>query len=333
MTRQTPVQNRLTRSVDRIAWGLLDLRDRCIARGWWPARRLVAVDASGGRWAIRGTRAVTRSGSGAARAAAVQAPHCVWGQSHLPTMARRALPAAVLEVLTSHAPLPLERMVCAWHAQPTADGGWCVDWGLVPRTRLDALRQTYGLAEDAPVFLLRPDGTAWIARDAAYARWQRRQRWWDAAGILAVGLVVVSAAAVALMPAVLQRQGVVGAMQQLQTLEPQATPIRQQLDALRAQAQVVEEIRSGHASAVPAATIVDALAAALPDDTVLDRIDISGRDIRITGLTPNATDLLSRVAGNALFSDAKAPHAAVRDGATNKERFTFELRWKGQGAS
>ena len=333
MTRKTAVQNRFTQGADRIAWGLLDLRDRGIAHGWWPARGTVAVDASGTRWAIRGERAAPLPGAGAARAAAVGADRCLWGQLTLPAMARRALPAAVDEALVSQSPLPPDHMLRAWRAEPTADGGWRVDWGLAPRDHLAALRQAQGLGEVAPAFLLRPDGAAWMVRDVAFSRWQRHQRWWDTAGLLAIGLVVASAAALALMPAALQRQGVVGAMQQLQTLEPQAAPIRQQLDALRAQARIVEDIRAGHDAAVPAASIIEALAATLPDDTVLDRIDINGRDIRIAGLTPNATDLLSRVAGNAVFSDAKAPNAAVRDPASNKERFTFELRWKGESAS
>jgi general secretion pathway protein L len=74
--------------------------------------------------------------------------------------------------------------------------------------------------------------------------------------------------------------------------------------------------------------LLDTLAAALPDDTALDRLDINGAEIRIGGLTSNATDLLSLLSKNPNFSSAKATNAAVRDNATNKERFTFELRLK-----
>lgn len=333
MTGKTAVQNRLAQGLDRIAWGLSDLRDRLVAHGWWPASRTVAGDGAGARWAIRGTRAYPLASNGKVRAAVIAADRCLWGQLTLPAMARGALPSAVNEALYSLSPLPPDQMLCAWRAEPAADGTWRVQWGLAPRDALGALRQSLGVGDSAPTFLLHPQSGAWAVRDAAFARQRRRQAWWDAAALLALGVAVASAAVLAGMPAALQRQGVVGAMQQLQTLDPQAAPIRQQLDALRTQARIVEDIRAGHDAAVPAASIIEALAAALPDDTVLDRIDINGRDIRIGGLTPNATDLLSRVAGHGAFADAKAPNAAVRDPGSNKERFTFELRWKGGSAS
>lgn len=331
--KKTAAQNRLAQGLDRIAWGLLDLRDHLVARGWWPACRIVAGDGAGARWVVRGTRAHSLESTGKVGAAAVAGDRCLWGQLTLPAMARGALPSAVNEALYSQSPLPPDQMLCAWRAEPAADGAWRVQWALVPRDAVVALRQTLRLGESAPTYLLHPHHGAWAVRDAAFARQRRRQAWWDAAALLALGMVVASAAALAGMPAALQRQGVVGAMQQLQTLEPQAAPIRQQLDVLRSQARIVEDIRAGHDAAVPAASIIEALAAALPDDTVLDRIDILGRDIRISGLTPNATDLLSRVAGHGAFADAKAPNAAVRDPGSNKERFTFELRWKGGGVS
>jgi len=333
MTRKTALQYRFTQSVDRIAWGLSDLRDRLVGRGWWPSSATVAVDVSGARWTIRGRRATARARARKVRAVAIAADQCLWGELTLPAMPRRGLQSAVAEALHSQSPLPLDRTLHAWYAQPTTDGGWRVQWGLAPRDAMEAVRQGQVVQERAPTYLLGPDATAWMVRDAAFRRWQRRQAGWDAAALGALGLAVAAAAALALMPAALQRQGVVGAMQQLQTLEPQAAPIRQQLDALRVQARVLEDVRAGHEAAVPAAAIIDALAATLPDNTVLYRLDINGRDIRLSGLAPNATDLLSRIASHAAFADAKAPSAAVRDPGSNKEHFTFELRWKGESSS
>ena len=333
MTRKTAVQNRFIQGLDRMTWGLLDLRDRLVARGWWPTSSVIAGDGAGARWAIRGTRIQPLGSSGKVRAAIVGAERSLWGQFTLPALARAALPAAVSEALYSQSPLPPDHMLCAWRAEPAADGTWQVQWGLVPRAALVAVRHGLGLRDSAPAFLMHPRSGAWAVRDAAFMRQQRRQVWWDAAALFALGVAVAGAATLAGVPAALQRQGVVGAMRLLQTLDPQAAPIRQQLDELRARARTVEDIRAGHDAAVPAASVIEALSIALPDDTVLDRIDINGRDMRISGLTPNATELLSRLAAHESFADAKAPNAAVRDPASNKERFTFELRWKGAHTS
>jgi len=331
-TLQLAAQARFAGVVDRLMWGLMDLRDRLIASGWWPTLGSLVVDTAGARWLVRGERAVATRGSQTARGVALDAEDCLWGSLRLPAMSRRALATAVGEALWHQAPLAPEQMVSAWRAQPETGGGWQVVWGMAPRQRLDDARQAAGLGADAPAFLLR-EGRALIVRDAVSARRERWQRALDIAGLLSIALALAAAAVLAAMPALLKRQGVVDARQALQQLEPRAAPVRQQLDALRLQAQLLEAVRSGQADAVPAASVIEALTAVLPDDTMLDRVDVNGRDIRISGLTPNAADLLSRIAQDTAFSDAKAANAAVRDNASGKERFTFELRWKGVSAS
>lgn len=333
MTNETAASDRLARYTDRLLWGLADLRDRLLANGWWPARRFVAADGAGQYWTVRGWGAKALPRARRIRAVIVDADDCLWGQLRLPALSQRALAAAVSEALIGQSPLPPQHMYCAWRTQPTADGGWLVDWGLVARQRLAELRRAHSLGDHAPAYLRRPDGTVCMVRDSAYAPWQRWQRACDGVGLLCTVLLIASAAALAFMQAALQRQGVVAAMQQIQSLQPQAQPIRQSLDELRAYARVLEALRAGESSSTPAGAIIEALAATLPDDTMLDRIDISGHDIRITGLTPNATDLLSRLSGQGVFADVRATAAAVRDGASRKERFTFELRWKGGTAA
>jgi general secretion pathway protein L len=294
----------------------------------------MAVDPAGRYWLVRAHRAVPRASARRARALALEGEDCLWGEMHLPALPRRALPAAVAEALWRHAPMALPEMVYGWRAEPDAQGGWRVQWGLAARHRLAQAGQQAGAAasDRAPVFLLRGD-TALLVDDGRAARRLRRwQRALSALGLLMLGLLLAAATVLAAMPAVLKRQGVVDAMQVLRELEPQAVTVRQQLEQLRALAQRLDALRAGIASAVPATDVLEALAGALPDDSMLDRIDINGREVRISGLTPNATELLSRVAKLPSVADAKAAQAAVRDNASGKERFTFELRWKGEGA-
>ena len=77
--------------------------------------------------------------------------------------------------------------------------------------------------------------------------------------------------------------------------------------------------------------VVEALSAQLPDDTSLDRLEISASDIRISGITGDVADLTAQLARHAEFADVRSNGASVRDTTTNKERFTFDMRWRGQG--
>ncbi|HNK06452.1 MAG TPA: PilN domain-containing protein [Giesbergeria sp.] len=132
----------------------------------------------------------------------------------------------------------------------------------------------------------------------------------------------------ALMPLVLKREDVLRAVQHIAAVEPQSQPLRQQLDELRQQATLGEELRQGLQQSLPLASVVDALSQALPDDTWLDRIDVNGNEIRISGLTGNAAELAALLGRQPQFADTKATVASVRDNNLNKERFTFEMRWR-----
>lgn len=108
--------------------------------------------------------------------------------------------------------------------------------------------------------------------------------------------------------------------------------MRAQLDELRAQTVMAQDLRAGASTALPLASVVEQLSEVLPDDTWLDRIEINGGDIRITGYTANAVDLIARLGRQAMFADVRATSANVRDNALNKERFAFEMRWRGEEA-
>lgn len=115
-------------------------------------------------------------------------------------------------------------------------------------------------------------------------------------------------------------------------LEPKAAPLRQQLDELRQQSLLADELRQSIGTDLPLASVVDRLSETLPDDAWLDRIEINGSEIRIMGLTGNATELIAHLGRQPALAEARATVASVRDNTLNKERFTFEMRWRGEGA-
>ncbi|WP_241777078.1 PilN domain-containing protein [Acidovorax sp. Root275] len=189
----------------------------------------------------------------------------------------------------------------------------------------------HGFAENAPVYLMR-QGRALPVRSAAWRKQDRHQRWMDWGGgiLLLVLLAVLSLPA--LMPLVLKRQAVVRAVEHVSMLEPKAAPLRQKMDELRRQAELADELRKNISTDLPLASVIDALSAAIPADTWLDRIEVNGSEIKITGLTANATELIGHLGRQPGLVDVRATGANVRDGTLNKERFTFEMRWRGEGA-
>ena len=108
----------------------------------------------------------------------------------------------------------------------------------------------------------------------------------------------------------------------------QAAPLREKLDALRRDTDTLAQLRDQAADSAPLASVVDALAAALPDDTWLNRLEVSNRQIRLTGLTGNATDLISKLGRNENFAGVHTTAPTVRDDRDDKDRFAFEMRWR-----
>lgn len=314
---------------DRFMWGLGDLKRAFIAHGWWPTKNHVGVSGDGGCWTIIGSSGERCSAGSRPTCLAILESDCLWGQTQLPQMHRQFLDAAVQEALWRQSPLPPGQIVSAWQCEPSPAGGWVVDWGLCRRSLQDDMRSRFNLDGQSLTFLLR-HGRALVVRDAASQRRDRRQRMTDWGVSVMLIVTVLAVSTLALMPVVLKRQAVVEAMLQVTALEPKASPLRRQLEALRRQTTVSTELRRSVEAVVPAASVVEALTAALPDDSWLDRMDINGDEIRISGMTPNANALIALIGRNAALADVRATAPNVRDTALNKERFAFEMHWHGE---
>jgi|GEM_PF-533461 len=313
---------------DRLRWGLDDLRRVLVARGLWLAPAITVTDANGRLWRVDGGRTRPQD-SGVATGVLIETTACLWGTLSLPQMPLRATDGAVHEALWRVSPLPLEQVLCAWTLRPASAGldGWHADWGLCPEPNVQAALQRAGLGADAPVFLARADGRVLAARGAARQQSMRRQRRSDVFALIVLALAVLSLGIPALMPLALKRQTVIHAMQHQAAVTQQAAPLRDKLDALRQNADTMAQLREEAAGSVPLASVVERLAAALPDDTWLNRLEVSNRQIRLTGFTGNATNLISRLSKEAEFADVHTTAPTVRDESEAKDRFSFEMRW------
>lgn len=322
---------RVQRASDRLAWGLGAIRRALVERGFWPAYAVAVVTAEGKPASIRETRVLSRSGKGKAAGLLVPEANCLSGEMRLPDVRRSDLGAAVQESLWRLSPIPPDQIAFAWAAAPDALSGWQVQWFMCRRSVQQDMLAQQGLGADAPVYLAH-SGRAFAVHGSAWRAQAKRQQRMDGLTGAALLIMLAMLLAPALMPLVLKRQAVVLALQHVQGLETQAAPLRQKLDELRSQAQVGDQLAKNINDDLPLASLVDRLSAALPDEAWLDRIEVNGRDIRITGLTGNANELLAQLGRQPGLADARATGANVRDNTLNKERFTFEMRWRADGA-
>lgn len=317
-------------ALDRLSWGLGAIRRTLADRGFWPARAISAITVGGERVWIQDTQVLPRSGREKADGLVVPEVHCLSGELHLPGLLWSELDAAVKESLWRLSPLPPDQVSYAWDAAPSVESGWRVSWLMCRRSAEQDMLAHQGLAADAPVYL-RHLGRAFLARGTAWESQHKRQRRAD--GLAGAGLVLVLAMllAPALIPLALKHRAVAQALQHVQALETQAAPLRLQLDELRNQALLGDELSKSVDVDLPLASLVEQLSAALPDDAWLDRIEVNGREVRMTGLTGNANELLAQLGRQPGLADARAAGANVRDTGLNKERFTFEMRWRTDG--
>lgn len=331
MTGWGQLSLRAQTALDRLAWGFGDLKRVLMEHGAWPAVANAAIASDGTRWTVTGTRARKRTNTRKASGLLVSESECLWGTLKLPDMPRRSLPSGVEEALWRVSPMPPEQIVAAWRAEPLAQGGWVVEWGMCRRAGLALQMVQHGFADNAPVYLMR-QGRAIPVHGTARRKQDVRQRWMDWGGLTLLLVLLLALSLPALMPLVLKRQAVVRAVEHVSMLEPRAAPLRQKMDELRRQADLAEELRKSISTDVPLASVVEALSTAVPADTWLDRIEVNGSEIRITGLTANATELIGHLGRQPGLVDVRATGANVRDGTLNKERFTFEMRWRAEGA-
>ena len=166
--------------------------------------------------------------------------------------------------------------------------------------------------------------SAFVLPGFGEARRQRAQR--RSAGLCALlaALACALALALALTPTLQLRQRALGAVAAWAGLVEKARPVvaeREALLAVEGQLQALRQIMGERASPVHT---LQTLTQLLPDDTVLQRLQIDGNRITLVGQTADTAALLQKLSNQPGFKDVRAPTAATRTG-TGKEVFQIEL--------
>jgi general secretion pathway protein L len=151
----------------------------------------------------------------------------------------------------------------------------------------------------------------------------RRMRW-ALFGLLAVTALLLGALAVT--PTLQLRERAVQAVQKSEELTRAVAPQVQMRDEIARLNEQIALLRKASEQRQDVVALIDLVTRQLPDDAVLNRLEISGATVRITGQADNAAQLLQALGSNPAFREVRAPAGITRAPAGSKEGFTIEFR-------
>ncbi len=152
------------------------------------------------------------------------------------------------------------------------------------------------------------------------------RRWSKANGLLALVAAGLVAAAV-ILPLNDRRllaEDLASRVAEARRQSGEVIALRDRVEALMAEARFLVGRRDGSPRAV--AVLVD-LTDLLPDDTWIERFDMAGLTVRISGYSPAASSLIEIIDRSPMFQAPKFQSPVVRPAGSDRERFdlSFEL--------
>ncbi len=155
-------------------------------------------------------------------------------------------------------------------------------------------------------------------------RLRAQRRGWGMLG-LAAALAVALLGALAVTPTLQLRSRAIQASAQFTQLAERARPLvakREALIAANAQLQTLSGITSNRLN--PLSTL-HTLTNVLGDETMLQRLQIEGRNVLIVGQTPDTAAMMQKLSAQPGFKGVRAPSAATRPPGAPKETFQVEF--------
>ncbi len=148
-------------------------------------------------------------------------------------------------------------------------------------------------------------------------------------GLLLLGALLL-ALAVLLTPTLQLRLRALQAQQAYDQAQQRLAPVLAQREALaQAQAQQGALHEQMQARVEPLA-VLDLLTQAVPDDSFVQRLQLQGDKLTLTGQTPNTAALMNRLSAEPLLRDVRSPAAATRGMTAGRENFTLEMNLQPQ---
>lgn len=312
--------------------------------GWsealrWPAFRwltpddVVRVIDAEGRESVRlglSSRAVSASGQVRFTAVELADEHVLRRSLLLPRLADDEVRQAVELDVRAASPFPEDDV--AWGYSVERGERLRVDIALTSKplieTQLAARRAQIG--DILPEVWVSGEPPILIAGYGESARQARARRMRTALfGLLAVTALLLGALAVT--PTWQLRAQALEATRKSDELVRAVKPQSQMRDEL---AKISEQIRLLTKVAEQrhdTVALIDEVTRQLPDDAVLNRLEITAGTVRLAGQADNASQLLQQLGANPAFREVKAPSGIVRAPAGSREGFTIEFRVGAEG--
>lgn len=248
----------------------------------------------------------------------------------LPALPRAGVHAAARLEAAASSPFPAQDLVWGYRDQ-VAGNGVVVEMVLASRRSVEACIQTLGMevGAEAPEVFAAGGIPVWGFGEQRRAMRESRMRKVLGAILLAV---VLLAGALAVMPTLQLRARALDAQRQFIELRARTEPQVEQRARLLAAAELLEELKGRTVGPAQALAALDALTDALPDDTVLNLLEVSRDRVRLAGLTANSAGLMQKLGDDPRFRDVRAPAASTRAGV-GQESFTIELSFPVSDAS
>jgi general secretion pathway protein L len=151
----------------------------------------------------------------------------------------------------------------------------------------------------------------------------RRMRW---ALFALLAVTTLLTAALAVTPTLQLRERTLEAVRKSDELSRAVAPQVQMRDEIARLGEQIALLRKASEQRQDIVALLDQVTRQLPDDAVLNRLELSGATIRITGQADNAAQLLQTLGANPAFREVRAPAGITRAPAGSKEGFTIEFR-------
>ena len=313
--------------------------------GWseamgWPALawlstpepvRVIGPDGSSRLVSGLGGRVLAKGGR--ARFFAIELPESLvlHRQLRLPRMSASEMLAAVaLEVGTS-SPFPEADLAWGYRVADAAGDRQQVDVSLCSRSQIQ--RHVDGLA-DAPAL---NQTEVWAGGERpvviqGYGEALREKR--IASSRRRTGLMLLVAllllVAVLLTPALQAVEEADRAQRMFDGLAARAAPQIAQREELVRIADTLKLLEAGLATPAAPLGVLAELTRQLPDDTALNRLELRGPVVRMSGRATDAAALMKSLGKSSLFGDVRAPSASARARGGQYESFTIELNVIGE---
>jgi general secretion pathway protein L len=138
-------------------------------------------------------------------------------------------------------------------------------------------------------------------------------------------LMLMLAGGLAVTPTLQLRARALQASSQLERLVEQTKPLLGKREALMAANVQLEALGGITSNRLDPLTTMHTLTKVLGDDTMLQRLQIEGRNVLIVGQTPDTATMMQELSAQPGFKGVRAPSAATRPPGAPKEIFQVEF--------